>query len=418
MGLRDIIGQEQAKEFLKSSIVAGRIANGYLFHGPRGVGKATLAVAFAQALNCENNDPDGCGECGTCRRIARFVHPDVTFIYPTTAKDRAEDIQATLKERSENPMFVQTFPEAASIKIKRIQDLRMDLAMGVREARRRVVILAFAEKMGPDASNCLLKMLEEPTPDDARVQSRVTFILTAPSRNSLLTTIVSRCQAVHFSPLPAVEIQRLLMQHGDRLKNRDGRDKGDKADKGEKRDKRDNGDKGDKGDKRDKGDKGPKAQLTEREAAILARLSGGSVSAAVEFAEQDIVKYRDKNLEFLRSLGGRTPAELLTKAEALADRNDRSQVEIFVRLGLLWLRDLLLLKCGGRESDLAYADLAGELRREAEGLELTEIRRRAEILEEVVSSMQSNVDMSLLLSASFLRLAGVVGAERPFTTRE
>ncbi|MBN1504105.1 MAG: hypothetical protein JW952_03485, partial [Candidatus Eisenbacteria bacterium] len=177
-------------------------------------------------------------------------------------------------------------------------------------------------------------------------------------------------------------------------------------------------DKGDKGDKRDKGDKGPKAQLTEREAAILARLSGGSVSAAVEFAEQDIVKYRDKNLEFLRSLGGRTPAELLTKAEALADRNDRSQVEIFVRLGLLWLRDLLLLKCGGRESDLAYADLAGELRREAEGLELTEIRRRAEILEEVVSSMQSNVDMSLLLSASFLRLAGVVGAERPFTTRE
>jgi DNA polymerase-3 subunit delta' len=368
MGLKHVMDQEQAKEFLRSSIATGRVSSGYLFHGLRGVGKSTLAIAFAQALNCERNDPDGCGECPTCRRIARFVHPDVTFIFPTAARNEYEEVPATLKARSENPIFVHTFPEAATIRIKTIQDLRMDLTMGVREGRRRVVILAYAERMKEEASNCLLRTLEEPN-------KGVTFILTATSRNDLLATIVSRCQAVHLVPLPAAEIQRVLIENKNRM------------------------------DKKD---------MTDREAAILARLSGGSLSAAVEFAEQDIVRYREQNLEFLRTLGARTPAQLLAKAEALAEGNDRSQVRIFVHLALLWLRDLLLLKCGGREADVAHADLADELRREADGLSVAEIRRRTDIFEEVVSSMERNVDVSLLLSASFLRLAGAVKGEGPF----
>ncbi len=374
-----MIDQEQAKEFLRSSIATGRISTGYLFHGLRGVGKATLALAFAQALNCEK-DPDGCGECPACRRIARFVHPDVTFVFPTTAKNELDEVPATLKARSQNPIFVHTFPDAASIKIKTIQDLRMDLAMGVREGKRRVVILAYAEKMTADASNCLLKMLEEPAPDDKRIQSRVTFVLTATSRNDLLPTVVSRCQAVHLVPLPAKEIQKVLMENKDRVREKDGPQR---------------------------------KELTVEEAAILGRLSGGSLSAAVEFAEQDIVEYMEENLRFLRSLGSRTPAELVAKAEALAEGNDRSQVRIFVHLALLWLRDLLLLKCGGREADVSYADLADELRREADGLALAEIRRRTDILEEAVSSMDRNVDIPLLLSASLLRLAGAAGGEGP-----
>jgi len=362
-----VIDQARAKEFLKSSIAAGRVSSGYLFHGLRGVGKATLALAFAQALNCERPDPDGCGECPTCRRIARFVHPDVTFVFPTSARNEFDEIPATLKARSENPLFVHAFSEAASIRIKTIQDLRMDLAMGVREARRRVVILAYAERMKQEAANCLLRTLEEPN-------AGVTFVLTATSRNLLLPTIVSRCQALHLVPLPAAGIEKALMDNRDKLDRKD---------------------------------------LTAPEAAVLARLSGGSLSAAVEFAEQDIVKYRQEKLGFLRSLSARTPAELLASAEAVAEGNDRNEIRIFVHLALLWLRDLLLLKCGGREADVAHADLADELRREAEGLELAEIRRRVAILEQVVSSMESNVDVSLLLSAAFLRLAGVVKGEGP-----
>jgi DNA polymerase-3 subunit delta' len=356
MGLRNVINQEDAKKFLKSLIASDRISHGYLFHGPRGVGKATLALAFAQALNCEQNDPEGCGECSSCKRIARFVHPDVTFVFPTSSKNDTEEIASTLKVRSSDPLFVHSFPGTASIKIKTIQALRMDLAMGVREGKRRVVILAYAERMTPDASNCLLRTLEEPT-------ARVTFVLTATSRNLILPTILSRCQAIHLKPLDSEHIVRVLVEQ-----------------------------------------KG----MEKREAIMLARLSGGSLVAALEFAEQDIVKYRKENLEYLRVLEGGDPHYILGVAEKLAQGSDRNRVRMFVALSLTWLRDVLLVKSGGREADIANIDMLATLKKEAGTTETVELRRKTDILEEIIESMEQNVDLALLLSASFLRLAGLV----------
>ncbi|MFH0778989.1 MAG: DNA polymerase III subunit [Candidatus Eisenbacteria bacterium] len=354
MGFRDIINQEQAKEFLKSSIRSDRVGNGYLFHGPRGVGKASTALAFAQALNCEKEDLEACGECSSCRRIARFMYPDVTFLFPTTSTNEYEEIVSTLKGRSEEVVFVHSFSQSASIKIKAIQDLRMTLAMGVREGRRRVIILAHTERMKPEASNCLLRMLEEPT-------AGVTFVLTVTSRHILLPTILSRCQAVRFVPLPSADVERVLVE---------------------------------------------KKLASAGEARILAKLSGGSLVAALEFAGQGIVKYRHDTLEYLRRIGSREPSEALRAAEKLASAGDRNQVRIFVHLALLWMRDLFLLKCGVVNGEIANADMIDDLKREASLVDLGELRRRVDILEEAVSSMEHNVDLSLGLASSFLRLEG------------
>lgn len=373
MGFRDVINQEEAKKFLKNSLASGRISHGYLFHGPRGVGKTTLAIAFAQALNCERGDPDGCGECPACNRIARFVHPDVTLVFPTSsAKNEIEEIASTLKERSQNRLFVHTFPRTAHIKIKTIQDLRMDLAMGVREAKRRVVILAYAERMRDEASNALLRILEEPS-------ARVTFVLTVTNRNLLLPTIQSRCQSVHLVPLPHAEIARVLVEE---------------------------------------------RRAGEEEASILARLSGGSMAAALELAEQDIVKYRKESLQDLLMLASKDPGRIRLLAERLAQDGDRNQVRMFVTLSLTWLRDLLLVKCGGDSADVANIDMLETLEKQAVGVDLVELRRRVEVLEEMVDSMEQNVDLALLLSATLMRLAGIVeeggplvGIMRQFETR-
>ncbi len=365
MGLREVINQEQAKEFLKSSIVSGRVANGYLFYGPRGVGKSTTALGFAQGLNCEREDVEGCGECTSCRKTARFFHPDVTFIFPTSSKSEHEEISSTLKERSEDKLFVHSFPQAASIKIRTIQDLRMDLAVGVREGRRRVIILAYAERMTPEASNCLLRMLEEPP-------AGVTFVLTAPSRHTLLATIVSRCQAVRFVPLAAREIEKVLLEN---------------------------------------------VTDSEMEARIVARLSDGSLSTALDLAQGDVVEYREESLHCLRKIGTGEPTEILAVAEGLAAHRDRERVRRFVRLSLLWFRDLLLVKHGAGETDVANQDMLDLLKEEAGAVELGELRKRIEILDGIVSSMERHVDMSLLLSSSFLKLAGIVeDSGRPFGT--
>jgi DNA polymerase-3 subunit delta' len=379
MGFRDIINQERAKEFLKSSITSNRVANGYLFHGPRGVGKSTTALAFAQALNCENNDVEGCGECTSCRKIARFSHPDVTFIFPTSSKDEYEETAKALKDRSENPLYVHAFPQHASIKIGTIQGLRMSLASGVREGRRRVIILAFAEKMTPEASNCLLRMLEEPP-------AGVTFVLTATSRHRLFSTIVSRCQAVPFVPLAAQELERVLVEKEFKVPVKTGVEEA--------------------------------RRVTPADARIIARLSEGSLSAALDLMppesakldseEENIVKYRNETVACLRKIGTGEPALILAMAEELAADRDRDRVRRFVRLALLWMRDLLLVKHGAREDDIANRDMMRVLKKEADAIEMGQLRERIDILDGIVPSMERNVDLSLLLSASFLRLAGLV----------
>jgi DNA polymerase-3 subunit delta' len=374
MGLREVINQDRAKEFLKSSIALDRVANGYLFYGPRGIGKSTTALAFAQGLNCEREDSEGCGECTSCRKIARFLHPDVTFIFPTSSKKEHEEILSTLEARAKDEFFVHSFPQAASIKIRAIQDLRMDLAVGVREGRRRVIILAYAERMTTEASNCLLRMLEEPP-------TGVTFVLTAPSRHVLLTTIVSRCQAVRFVPLAAREVEKILLE---------------------------------------------KVIDSEVEARIAARLCDGSLSTALDLVEKNgveseeprgVLGYREESLDYLRKIGTGEPKEILTVAEGLAAHRDRERVRRFVRLSLLWLRDLLLVKHGAGEADVANQDMLDALKEEAGAVELAELRKRIEILDGIVASMERHVDLSLLLSSSFLRLAGIVeDTGQPFGT--
>ncbi|MBM4276189.1 MAG: DNA polymerase III subunit delta', partial [Deltaproteobacteria bacterium] len=179
---RDILGQERVLTYLKTAWRKGRLAHAYLFLGPDGVGKASVARALAAALNCTQPLPeaDACGTCPSCRRMAAGTHPDFLVISPEESK--------------------------VQIKIEHIREFRRLTAYPPLGGGWRVALIKPAEALTAQndaAANALLKTLEEPP-------ERNLIILAATVEGDLLPTVVSRCQKLPFSPLPPALVSREL----------------------------------------------------------------------------------------------------------------------------------------------------------------------------------------------------------------
>ncbi|GBE12464.1 DNA polymerase III subunit tau [bacterium BMS3Bbin14] len=163
-----IQGQPKAVKLLSRALSTGRLAHAYLFTGPEGVGKATTARAVAAFLFCEAERKTApCGHCAGCLQFASDNHPDFLLIRP----------------------------QGATIKIDQIRALKKALAFPPLEAERRVILVEDVHTMRRETGNSLLKMLEEPPPDNL-------LILIASASEPMLPTILSRCQVIPFFPLP------------------------------------------------------------------------------------------------------------------------------------------------------------------------------------------------------------------------
>ncbi len=175
MFLDAIVGQEAAVAALRQMLAAGRVPSALLFLGPHHVGKRTTALALARALNCRRNDGTACGVCPACRKIDAGVHPDVDVVVP----------------------------DGQFIKIGQVREVSNRLGLIPREARKRVVVLARAERMNPPAAHAFLKTLEEPPVDTL-------IVLSAASAAELFDTITSRCLPLRFGLLPDPAVRSLL----------------------------------------------------------------------------------------------------------------------------------------------------------------------------------------------------------------
>jgi DNA polymerase-3 subunit delta' len=175
----DIVGHEWAVRFLRRAVASGGVSHAYLFTGPPGVGKTTLARALAAALLCQGEGEPPCGTCRACRLVASGNHPDLHVVV------------------SQRP--------GASLKIEQVRDLQRQLALTPVEARWRVAILRRFEEATTSAGNALLKTLEEPPP-------YVVLAVLASDADRLLPTIVSRCQQVPLRPLAVPLVQRALVE--------------------------------------------------------------------------------------------------------------------------------------------------------------------------------------------------------------
>ena len=187
MPFRTIVGHSRLLSLLARVIARDSMPPAVLLAGPPGVGKRLTAVAIAQAINClqpqspKGFERDGCGECASCRRIARGIHPDVIVVEPG---------------------------DMGTIKIEQLRDVIDRSHYRPFEGRRRVVIIDEADAAGDDAQSALLKTLEEPP-------SASVFVLVSSMPDALLPTVLSRCPRLRFSPLTPNEVAMALVQdHG------------------------------------------------------------------------------------------------------------------------------------------------------------------------------------------------------------
>jgi len=173
-----VVGHEVAVALLARGLKNGKLPHAFLFLGPRHVGKMTLAMNLAKALNCEG-DEKPCCMCSQCQRIAGLKHADVQVI----GRDgRAE------------------------IGIDQIREMEHSASLRPFAGRNRVFIIDGAEHLSHESANCLLKTLEEPPPN-------VHLILLAENERLLLPTVLSRCQKLELRPLPVPVVERALIDH-------------------------------------------------------------------------------------------------------------------------------------------------------------------------------------------------------------
>lgn len=178
-----MVGHEWAARLLQSHLKNDQTRHAYLISGPPGIGKRTLTLRFTQAVLCLNPPAPGeyCGICRSCVTIPEFRHPDVHL--------------------------VETEPNERSLKVDQIRDLQRKISLSPYEGTHRIGLLSNFHMATDQAANALLKTLEEPPP-------QVLLVLTATSPETLLPTIVSRCEQINLRPVPMLELESGLIDTG------------------------------------------------------------------------------------------------------------------------------------------------------------------------------------------------------------
>ena len=219
MKFAEVIGNGTVVSALRSMADSGRVAHAMLMYENEGCGALPLALAYIQYLNCASRvDGDSCGECPSCRQMAKLIHPDVHFVFPVNKGPKTSDDKPTsesyLKYGRELALADPYFKESDLQKAIGIESKNGLIA--VAEAKSiigklslapvydgyKAVVFYLPEKMNQETANRLLKMVEEPPQNTLFL-----FITHAPEK--VLQTIFSRCQSIRVMPLTKEEMRQV-----------------------------------------------------------------------------------------------------------------------------------------------------------------------------------------------------------------
>lgn len=323
----DLIGHEWAVQLLQNHIRNQETRHAYLITGPSGVGRRTLGLRFIQALNCMNPPAPGafCGECRVCKLVARMQHPDLLV-------GQADSLGGILK-------------------IDTVREIQHGLSFQPYEARWRIALLLRFEEANQNAENALLKTLEEP-PEKAKI------ILTASDENSLLPTVLSRCECIRLRPQSAADLKKVLAEQ---------------------------------------------RQVPDAEAERIAHLSCGSVGYAFSLLESP--EKTEKILSVAREgieIFSQNTRLRFRFAEGYRDVKKRGEVRSILQIWQSLFRDLLLLSVDERALSRTFTDYSLELNAIVRKGSPDVFRKMATRINRAMDYVDANVNLQLLLETLFL----------------
>ncbi|MFW5804084.1 MAG: DNA polymerase III subunit delta' [bacterium] len=323
---KEIIGHEKPIKILKNRIKFGKIGHSYLFTGKEGIGKKLVAIAFSKAINCTNlsKEQNPCNQCSVCLKIEKGTSADFDIISPVDSV----------------------------IKIDKIRKLKNNIFFQPLENKKKVYIVDNVDQMTTEASNSLLKILEEP-PEFA------VLILVTAFPDAILPTILSRCSRLSFEPL-SVEYQRNILLRNTSL---------------------------------------GKSQLEN-----ILKLSYGSPGKALALADnqQKITLIN----QYIASMAKIKPEELVdyifNPEKVFPDIADNFQ--LFVEMMILWFRDILFLKIKMNEKQLIFQDQINAAQKYAQYYTENKLVTILEYLTNIPEELERHINQNTLLENLFIRL--------------
>lgn len=316
MSFNNIRGQDRAISILKSYIARKRLSGGYLFCGPEGVGKKLTAITFAKALNCLEGREDGCDSCVTCRKIDNNQHPDVHLV------ENAE----------------------GEIKIEQIRRLQREIGFKPYEGRVKVFVINDAHTLTAEASNALLKILEEPPADS-------TIILVTDKPNLLFKTITSRCKSLRFSYLIRRQLEEAIRK--------------DYA-------------------------------LDNDTAHFLAYYSEGRLGCSLRLKDPDILRKKNSTID----------AFTFSRKAAYdnLDMQDKKAIRSSLNILASWFRDIYLLKIGMPHHELINFDRKADLLKQMGRFSFSELNDILDTVSDSIKFLEQNLNTRIILNNLGVRL--------------
>jgi len=330
MSFKDIVGQERAIKILTKSLKENRICSSYIFIGSEGTGKKLAAIEFTKAVNCLNlsEDSEACEDCQSCIEITKQCSPDLKIIEPIKS----------------------------SIKIEQIREMRKEIGLKPFKNRKKVYIIDKAEKMTLEASNCLLKTIEEPP-------YYAIIILICSKIDPILPTIVSRCQMVNFGLISSYKIKEFLLN-----KNKN---------------------------------------LEKEKAEIISKLAQGSIERALKLLSgKEYFIRREEVLDYLSVISpGKYGDDIFAKVEKMVSEIDR--IEEILEMIKLWYRDILIIKNTGDQKYIANCDKLEILEEKSQIYSQEILIDILDYLEQIEEYLIKNVNKRLILERLYIKMVGV-----------